>query len=120
MARITNKLAPLAVKAAENKAKKNSVPDKLPDGGGLYFVAEPLRSSWWRFDYRFGGKQKSLSFGTYPEVSLQDARVKREDIRRQIAAGIDPGQQRKAERIATKLQNPIRFPDGVFYYVTNK
>ena len=100
MARNINKLAPLTIKAAESQSKKTGNTDKLPDGGGLYFVAEPFRSSWWRFDYRFGGKQKTLSFGTYPEISLQDARSKREELRRQIAASIDPGQQRKAERIA--------------------
>ncbi len=105
MAHNLNKLSPLTIKAAENQAKKNNLAAKLPDGGGLYFVAEAKRSSWWRFDYRTGGKQKTLSFGTYPEVSLQDARIKRVELRKQIASGIDPGQQRKAERITESGAN---------------
>ncbi len=100
MAHNLNKLSPLTVKATESKAKKNGVNTKIPDGGGLYFVAESKRSSWWRFDYRASGKQKTLSFGTFPEISLQDARIKRDELRKQIAAGIDPAEQRKAERIA--------------------
>lgn len=100
MARTLNKLSPLTIKAAETQAKKNGNGDKLPDGGGLYFVSEPNRSSWWRFDYRFDGKQKTLSMGTYPDTGLQDARAKRDELRQDIAKGIDPSIQRKAERIA--------------------
>lgn len=81
-------------------AKKEGRTTKIPDGGGLYFVAEPERSSWWRFDYRFEGKQKTLSIGSYPEISLVDARNKRTKLREQVANAIDPSQQRKAERVS--------------------
>lgn len=63
-------------------------------------MAEPNRSSWWRFDYRTNRKQKSLSIGLYPEISLSEARAKRDELRKQLASGIDPSQQRKAQRIA--------------------
>lgn len=64
----------------------------------MYFVAEPELSAWWRFDYRIDGKQKTLSLGLYPEISLPDARSKRTELRGQVANGIDPSQKRKAER----------------------
>lgn len=75
---------------------------KAPDGEGLYFIADPRdgRSCWWRFDYRFAGKQKTLSLGTYPETGLADAREGRAGMRKALAAGIDPGAQRKAEKVS--------------------
>ncbi|MCX7099531.1 MAG: integrase arm-type DNA-binding domain-containing protein [Methylococcales bacterium] len=98
MAKTLNKLSPLTIKSMAANAKKEAKVIKAPDGGGLYFVAEPERSSWWRFDYRIDGKQKTLSVGLYPEISLADARTKRAGLREQVANGIDPSQQRKAER----------------------
>ncbi len=55
MARTLNNLSPMTIKSLEAKAKKDGAADKKPDGGGLYFVAETSRSSWWRFDYRIIG-----------------------------------------------------------------
>lgn len=98
MARTLNHLDQLTIKAEIAKAKKEGKVIKKPDGGGLYFVAEPQRSSWWRFDYRFEGKQKTLSIGLYEDVSLKSARSSRTDMRELIDKGIDPAQQRKAER----------------------
>lgn len=98
MAKTLNKLSPLTIKSMVTTAKKESRVIKAPDGGGLYFVAEPVRSAWWRFDYRIEGKQKTLSVGLYPEISLSDARSKRAELRGQVANAIDPSQQRKAER----------------------
>jgi integrase len=98
MAKTLNKLSPLTIKSMVTTAKKEGRVIKAPDGGGLYFVAEPERSSWWRFDYRLNGKQKTLSVGLYPEVSLPDARSRRAELRGQVANAIDPSQQRKAER----------------------
>lgn len=69
-------------------------PVKLFDGHGLFLLASPNGSRWWRFKYRFGGKEKLLSFGTYPEISLKLARERREDARRMVAVGIDPSVQR--------------------------
>jgi integrase len=58
----------------------------------------PAGGKWWRWKYRFGGKEKRLSMGVYPDVSLKSAREKRDAVRRQLAAGIDPGFSRKAQR----------------------
>jgi integrase len=70
---------------------------KLSDGGGLQLWVQPTGSRLWRLAYRFGGKQKLLALGTYPIVSLKDARLEREEAKRLLFAGIDPSQQRKEE-----------------------
>lgn len=79
-------------------------PKKLADSAGLYLLLSPSGARWWRFDYRFAGKRKTLSMGTYPETSLADARARRDDARKLIQAGVDPGAQRKAEKAAGKEQ----------------
>lgn len=63
-------------------------------------LVQPSGSRLWRLKYRIDGREKLLSVGTYPEVSLKSARERREDARRQIAAGVDPSAKRKAERAA--------------------
>ncbi len=82
-------------------AKPKKTPYKLYDTDGLYLLVPVSGGRWWRFKYRFNGKEKLLSFGTYPEVSLSAARRKRDDARKQIAEnGIDPGEARKAMKQA--------------------
>ena len=75
-------LSDTAIKNAKPKAK----PYKKADEKGLYLLVTPTENKgggkWWRLKYRFGGKEKLLSLGTYPEVSLQDARQKRDDARK--------------------------------------
>jgi integrase len=71
-------------------------PLKLFDGGGLFLQVQPNGNRWWRLKYRFDGKEKLLSLGTLTDVSLKQAREKREEARRLIAAGSDPGEARKA------------------------
>jgi len=80
---------------ALNHAKiKNSKPRekdyKLFDGKGLFLLIKKNGSRYWRLKYRFSGKEKLMSLGVYPEVSLRDARAKRDDARKQIANGTDP------------------------------
>jgi len=70
------------------------------DGDGLYLLVTPAGGKGWRFKYRFGGKEKLLSFGTYPEISLGEARQRREEARQQVAKGIDPSEVRKAQKAA--------------------
>lgn len=70
------------------------------DGGGLFLYIAPTGGKWWRLKYRFGGKEKLLSFGTYPKVSLSGAREKRDQARKILAADIDPGESRKAQKAA--------------------
>jgi hypothetical protein len=73
---------------------------RLFDGRGLYLEISPTGGRWWRFKYRFAGKEKRISLGVYPEVGIKEARDRREDARKQVAAGIDPGAKRKAEAAA--------------------
>ena len=103
-------VAPLT-DTAIRKAKPGPKPAKLRDGGGLYVQVNPDGSRWWRWDYRrpITGKQNTLSFGTYPEVSLADARERRAEARRQVAAGIDPGEHRKAEKAAGQERSANSF-----------
>lgn len=87
---------------AIRKAKPGDKPLKLRDGGGLYLLLRPDGARWWRWDYRrpVTGKRNTLSLGTYPETSLADARQRHAEARKLLAAGVDPGEQRKAERAA--------------------
>jgi integrase len=82
------------------KAKPRVKSFKLFDGGGLYLEVNPAGGKWWRWKYRHAGKEKRLSLGVYPDVSLKSARAKRDAARRQLAAGIDPGHARRLEKIA--------------------
>jgi len=85
-------------------AIRNVKPDtkqkKLYDSGGLYLLVTPNGGKWWRFKYRFGGKEKLLSFGTYPQVSLKDARDERDEAKKLLRNRIDPALKRKAEKTA--------------------
>lgn len=83
---------------AIRNAKPATKPFKLADGGGLYLLIQPSGGKWWRFDYRFGGKRKTLSMGVYPDVPLASARPRRDEARRLLAEGIDPGEHRKLTR----------------------
>lgn len=94
-------VAPLT-DTAIRKAKPGPKPTKLRDGGGLFVQLNPDGSRWWRWDYRrpVTGKRNTLSLGTYPEVSLADARGRQAEARRLLASGIDPGEHRKAAKVA--------------------
>lgn len=80
--------------------KPQEKPVKLTDEKGLFLLVTPTGAKYWRQSYRFDGKQKTLSHGVYPEVSLKEAREKRDIARKEIAAGIDPGENRKARKEA--------------------
>lgn len=82
-------------------AKPTDKPYKLADGGGLYVEVYPTGGKLWRLKYRFGGKEKRLSFGAYPVVSLKDARERRDNAKRLLAGGIDPSIERKMQKAAT-------------------
>lgn len=83
-------------------AKPTAKPHKLFDSGGLYLEVSPAGGKLWRVKYRYGGKEKRLALGAYPDVSLKDAREKRDQARKLLATGVDPAAQRKAERAAGK------------------
>lgn len=88
---------------AIKKAKPTDKPFKLTDEKGLFLLVNQA-GKYWRLAYRFGGKQKTLALGVYPDVSLARAREKRDEARKRIADGIDPGELRKA----TKTQQTER------------
>ncbi|WP_233878978.1 tyrosine-type recombinase/integrase [Paraburkholderia flagellata] len=74
---------------------------RLFDERGMYLEVSATGGKWWRFKYRFAGKEKRLSLGVYPDVGLRDARVRRDEARKLVAKGIDPSQQKKAQKAAT-------------------
>lgn len=82
------------------KAQPTDKPRRLSDEKGLYLEIAPSGGKWWRLKYRHGGKEKRLSLGTYPDTPLKAAREKRDAARTQLAAGIDPGEARKAVKAA--------------------
>jgi integrase len=81
-------------------AKPAAKPQRLFDGGGLYLEVSPAGGKLWRLKYRHGGKEKRLALGTYPDTGLKNARDKRDAARKLLAAGVDPGEQRKAAKAA--------------------
>jgi len=113
MARVTKELTDVEVKSAKAADK----PQYRMDGKGLFLLIPPIKlrpdgkpqpiSKWWRFKYTYGGKSKTISFGTYPEISLSDARKRRDDARKLLANDVDPGEVRKAQKAAktTEAEN---------------
>lgn len=73
---------------------------KLTDEKGLYLLLSKAGGKLWRFRYHFDGKEKKLSFGSYPEVPLKEARRRRDEARSQVAHDVDPGALKKAEQAA--------------------
>ena len=86
---------------------KNAAPNekayKLTDERGMYLLVQANGSKLWRLNYRFAGKFKTLALGIYPDVSLSDARDKRDDARKLIANGVDPSHTRQMEKAAVRM-----------------
>lgn len=91
-------LTETAVKSAKPSAKIS----KLSDAGGLQLWLSPEGGKYWRFAYRFDGKQKVLALGIYPLVTLREARTARDAAKRDLAAGRDPNQQKKLNRLGAE------------------
>jgi integrase len=107
MPRQTSPLSDSAIKAAKPKERLY----KKTDGQGLYLEIKPSGSKLWRFKYRFDGREMvPLSFGAYPDVSLQKARELRAQARATLVDGIDPGLQKKAIKAAQKAET-LTFED---------
>ncbi len=83
-------------------AKPTDKPYKLTDGEGMHLMVHPNGSKYWRLQYRFDGKQKMLALGIYPEISLSEARQRRDEAKRQVVNAIDPSEQKKVEKQARK------------------
>jgi integrase len=92
-------IMPLSNTAIRN-AKPTEKPCKLTDEKGLYLFIMPTGGKLWRMQYRFEGKQKLLAFGAYPDVSLKEARERRDEARKHLANGADPGAVKKAQKAA--------------------
>ena len=99
-----DKLTDTAVKNAKAKPKAY----KLADGGGMYLLVTPKGQKWWRFDYRLHGKRYTLSLGVYPDISLSDARTRRNDARTLVAKGISPSEARKEEKAIRESASTFR------------
>ena len=90
---------PLTDTAVRN-SKPGAKTRRLFDERGLYLEISPAGGRWWRWKYRYGGKEKRLSLGVYPDVSLKDAREGRDDARKLLSQGVDPSANRKATKLA--------------------
>jgi hypothetical protein len=88
---------PLTDTACKN-ARPTEKPYKKADGGGLYLEVMPTGARYWRLKYRFGGKEKRLACGVYPETSLAEAREKRAIARKMLEGGIDPSSAKRENR----------------------
>ena len=84
-------------------------PIKKADEKGLFLLLQPSGGKLWRFMYRFNGKEKKLGLGRYPDVSLKEARRRRDDARQTLAMGIDPGEEKKREVEAAALSAASSF-----------
>lgn len=94
--------------ATTDKAIKNAKPEvkpyKMAAGQGMFLLVNPNGSKLWRLKYRLEGKEKLLSLGAYPEVTLAQARLKREEARKQISEGVDPNELKKEKRQQKKAE----------------
>lgn len=90
-------------------AKPQAKPYRLADEKALYLLVTPQGAKLWRMNYRYDGKQKTVAFGVYPEISLKEAREKRDEARKLLAQGIDPSAQRKAMKQAKAEISPDSF-----------
>ena len=93
------KLTATAVK----KTNPSTKPKKLSDGGGLYLLIQPNGSRYWRYDYRFAGKRKTLAIGVYPEMPLKEARERHLEAREILRQEIDPSELRKTRKLTKHI-----------------
>jgi integrase len=101
-------------------AKPIGKPYKLSDGGGMYLLVTPDDARYWRLDYRFAGKRRTLALGIYPIVSLANARSRREDARALLAKEIDPGVAKKAAKRTAKLASENTFEAIAREWIANQ
>jgi integrase len=110
---------PLTDTAIRN-AKPRPTPYKLSDGGGLHLLVAANGSKLWRLAYRFSGKQKTLALGTYPTVSLAKAREGRDGAKRLLSDGVDPGAQKRREKLAARASGDATFKIIALEYLGNR
>ena len=105
MARVRDKLTDPKIR----KARGKETAYKLSDGAGMYLLVTPASQKYWRLKYRFGGKEKTLALGVYPDVTLATARVKRKAARELLDAGKDPGLAKKEQKRQEIMQGRSTF-----------
>ena len=105
---------------AVRKAKPEAKPRKLTDGGGLYVMIHPNGGKYWQLAYRFAGKQKTLALGVYPDVSLADARERRDQARKLLANGNDPSAVKQAQKRQAKIAAANTFEAVAREWVENR
>ena len=110
------KLSDTAVKKAKSKANAY----KMTDGGGLHILIHSNGGKYWRLAYRFAGKQKSLSLGVYPDVSLARARERREEARKLIANGTDPSAVKQTQKRQAKISAANTFEAVALEWIENR
>jgi integrase len=93
--RVRAKLTDATLRSLRPRTK----PYKVADERGLFLLVQPNGGRWWRFRYTLNGKEKLISFGSYPDVALKEARDRRDEARKHVAAGIDPSALRRKERL---------------------
>ena len=94
---------------AVTKAKPRDKAYKLTDERGLYLLVSPKGGRYWRMNYRFADKFRTIAFGVFPDVSLADARARRDDARKLLANGIDPTEERKEEEARIEFEATTSF-----------
>lgn len=98
----------------------NKAGDKHSDGGGMHLLVKPTGGKLWRMDYRFAGKQKTLSIGAYPAVTLAKARKRRDDARELLADGKDPSDAKREEKVAIRTAAANTFEEVAREFYTVK
>lgn len=93
---------------------------KISDGEGLQLWVMPAGSKLWRWAYRYNGQQKTLALGAYPEITLAEARRKRDEAKTLFASGIDPSQQRKLDKITRAISDAVTFDSVAEEYLAKK
>jgi integrase len=92
------------MKLSDAKLRHLKLSGKHADGGGLYLHITPAGGRYWRLKYRFGGKEKLLAFGVYPDLGLKEARARRDEAKQQLERGEDPSEVRKAGKVRTAFE----------------
>src|ERR1700733_8515806 len=99
---------PLSDAKIRNASPKDK-PYKLADSEGMYLFVSPAGSKCWRLKYRFAGKEKDLSLGVYPEISLNEARELRIKARKTLAGGNDPAELKRESKRLAKVKGDNSF-----------
>ncbi len=102
-------LTDLSCKALIVRAKQLNKPLKKADGGGLYLYALPTGKAYWRYKYRLLGREKLISLGAYPAISLTEARTAHDDLQKQVAKGINPAHIRKQQATLARIASERTF-----------